>query len=415
MDNQQEIIDMISLMAEHGHSPKNGCSTFSYGYDNYIEKLKDIYLEKRLAKRGSSAEKFVIGPYGSGKTHFCRQILETGDQIGFVSAEVQLNKNVDFTKPLIVYKELASQIKAPKTNQKGMRFLVENCHNNMKQYLQEKTGDKYEVFLKQWIQNIDSVGLELASFARVTKKALLGYAEGGDENEMFKAACRWLEGDIGNKKVLNLLGESRVKADEEALHGQKSMYSLFQFIRESKYPGTIVLFDESEQSFTVNKHKRQQILSLLQSGINSIADLKNGSVLILYALMLDSALHFNEFAALKQRLDDPIGGKSFFEGNIHAPKILLEYGQELTPRVHLKGIGEKLVELFYGSGINLPVPKNVTMNRIYELVDEISSIDPSPSNRRTMTKSTCYVLMKLYEDGILPTEIPPEKSIEEVE
>jgi len=285
----------------------------------------------------------------------------------------------------------------------------------MEQYLKKETGDNYTEFIKPWVQNIDSIGLELASFARVIKKALLGYAAGGYENEMFVAACRWLEGDVGNKEILNLLGESRVQVAEEALHGQRAMNSLFQFIRESKYPGTIVVFDEAEQSFSVNKHKRQQILSLLLSGINSISDLDNGGALIVYALTLEIADHFNEFPALKGRLDDPIGGVSFFEGNVHAPKIRLEYGPELTPKDHLKGIGENLVNLFYESGINLSIAKDVTMNRIYELVDEISSIDRTPSNRRTMTKSTCYVLMKLYEEGILSTEIPQENLVEEVE
>lgn len=415
MIGKQEVISMISKMAEHGHPPKNGCSSFSYGYEESIGKLKSIYLEKRLAEMGSSAEKFVIGPYGSGKTHFCRQILETGDRMGFLTAEVQLNKNVDFTKPLIVYKQFASQIKLPRSNKKGMRDLIASCYENMKKFLEEETGEGSMEFLRAWINDLNSVGLD-PSFARVVKKALNGYAAGGYENEIFEGACRWLEGEVVNRQVLDLLGESRVPVAEEALHGQRAMNSVFQFIKESRYPGTIVVFDEAEQSFSVNKRKRQQILSMLQSGINNIADLNNGAVLILYALTLDIADHFNEFHALKGRLDDPIGGKSFFEGDVHAPKILLDYSQKSTPWEHLRGMGERLVDLFYQlPDLDVPVPKEDTLKRVYELAEEISSVDPSPSNRRTMTKSTCYVLIKLYEEGILATEIPPERAEEEVE
>ena len=406
---------MINKISEHGHSPKKGCSYFSHGYEKAIAKLKKIYLEKRLAGLGSSAEKFVIGPYGSGKTHFCRQVLEIGDQLGFATVEVQLNKNIDFTKPLIVYKQLASQINLPGSNKKGMRHLVASCYENMKGIIDEEAGDNSEDFMRAWIDSMDSSDIDLASFARVIKKALNGYAIKEYENEIFEAACRWLEGEVANKQILNTLGEGRVSIAEEALHGQTAMNSLFQFIKQSRYPGTIAVFDEAEQSFSVNKSKRQQILSMLQSGINSIADLNDGAVLILYALTLDIADHFNEFPALKQRLDDPIGAKSFFEGDVHAPKILLDYGKDLTPRNHLRGIGENFVELFFQQNFDVSITKEETLKRIYGLAEEISLKEPSASNRRTMAKATCYVLTKIYEEDILPTDIPAKEYEEEVE
>ena len=46
-------------------------------------------------------------------------------------------------------------------------------------------------------------------------------------------------------------------------------------------------FDEAEQGLGVDKRTMQRILSMLQSGINAMADLQQGSALVVYALTPD--------------------------------------------------------------------------------------------------------------------------------
>jgi hypothetical protein len=411
---KEQIISIIRKMAQFGHPPTRGCSAFGYGFEDAIQRIKERFLEQMIARDGESAEKFVIGPYGSGKTQFCREILEVGDQIGFVTAEVQLNKNVDFTKPLIVYKELTSEIKLPQSNKKGMNHLLANSYERMKTFGEQETGAGSSEFLRAWISNLDLMDFELKSFSRIVKKALNAYDIGGSEHEIFKAACNWLNGDINNKETLKVLGESRVPAAEEALHGQRATISLFQFIKESRFPGTIALFDEAEQSFTVNTKKKQTILSLLKSGLDEIVDSHNAGALVLYALTYEIADEFKKLDALRQRLDDPIGGKSFFEGDVYAPKISLDYTQKLMPRDHLRGIGESLVDFCYQIP-DLKVPKEAALSRINEVVEKIIESDISASNRRSMVKATCYILLSIIETGKLPSDLPPDKQDEDIE
>ena len=58
------------------------------------------YVNQRF-ERGLSAEKLVVGPFGSGKTHFLRQMMEMSAQAGAVTSEVKLNKDIDFSKRLV--------------------------------------------------------------------------------------------------------------------------------------------------------------------------------------------------------------------------------------------------------------------------------------------------------------------------
>ena len=68
-------LDIFEQIAETGHAPKFGCHLFGVGYDDAIERLRQKYLEERF-ERGKSAEKFVVGTFGSGKTHFLRHLAE---------------------------------------------------------------------------------------------------------------------------------------------------------------------------------------------------------------------------------------------------------------------------------------------------------------------------------------------------
>ena len=67
-----DLIGMVERIAEQGTAPEVGCSLFGTGYDLAFEKLEQIYLN-RAFERGRSSEKYVVGAYGSGKTHFLRK------------------------------------------------------------------------------------------------------------------------------------------------------------------------------------------------------------------------------------------------------------------------------------------------------------------------------------------------------
>ena len=62
--------------------------------------------------------------FGSGKTHFLRQFLESRMD---VTAEVPLTRSVDITKSLDVYVEVVREVRPPRRVERGIEALVQAC------------------------------------------------------------------------------------------------------------------------------------------------------------------------------------------------------------------------------------------------------------------------------------------------
>jgi hypothetical protein len=393
-----DIIAMIESMAEHGTAPPDGCMRFGVGHEDAFARLQRTYLERRF-DRGNSAEKFVVGPYGSGKTHFLRHLMELGRSMGCVSAEVMLNKDLDFTKTLNVYREVIREIRAPGAAQKGIRALLVASVEQVR----KQAGENAEIadrLVATWIAGIDKGNYELEAFGRVVRRALEAHL--GVDTETFDAACRWLEGDVGDKLLARELFVSTVDKSEENIHGRRALLSLFQIVRRAKFRGTILTFDEAEQGLSVDRKRMDRILSMLQSGINAVSDLKDGSALIVYALTPELFEHVERFAALQQRVADPGKGQGFFDGNTLAPII------DLAPRtdivVELRARGRALVNLAYSApDWNTPVKKEQAVATVDRLAEEIALEDISSGSRRELVKRTCAMLIRALEEGILDT------------
>ena len=55
----------------------------------------------------------MVGPFGSGKTHFLCQLMEIAAAQGFATSEVSLNKDLDYSNRLLVYKEIVRNLACP--------------------------------------------------------------------------------------------------------------------------------------------------------------------------------------------------------------------------------------------------------------------------------------------------------------
>jgi len=270
-----DVIGMIEVMAEHGTAPTEGCSLFGVGQEDAFARLQRTYLERRFS-RGGSAEKFVIGPYGSGKTHFLRQLMELGRGMGCVSAEVTLNKDLDFTRSLNVYREVIREIRAPATDQKGIRALLVASLEQVRAQA-GKNAAIAEQLVATWVDGLDKGNYELEAYGRVTRRALEAHLKG--DTTTFDAAGRWLEGDVSDKVLARELFVTTVDKSEENVHGRRALLSLFQLVRRAKFRGTVLTFDEAEQGLAVDRKRMDRILSMLQSGINAVSNLRDGSAL----------------------------------------------------------------------------------------------------------------------------------------
>jgi len=401
-----KAFELMEELAEHGTAPSTGCALFGVGYEDAYRRLRDKYLLGRF-ERGRSAEKFVIGPFGSGKSHFSRQLMEIARDMGCVTAEVQLNKDLDFAQNLVIYREVVRAIRPPYGEHRGIRALLMAALDEVRRRTESASEAVRDQLVNAWVTGLESADFELELFGQVAKRGLEALIRG--EVLVFEAACRWLGGEVADRQLARDLCLTSVPREEQRRHGRLALLSLFQFIRHAGFQGTVLAYDEAEQGLSVDRRKEERIHSLLQSDINAVTSLKNGSVLILYAFTPDIVSRMEKFPALAQRIADPSVEHGFFDGNTFAPRIDLTRRGNQDPAEDLRAIGHRLVDLLYEEEQDrLTVSKVQVLERVTQIANEIVEQDITTSNRRTMVKLTATVLSRLYENGQL---IEPPKDM----
>lgn len=404
-----DVIALIERLAEYGTAPSDGCALFGVGYEEAFARLRAKYLDARFA-RGDSAEKFVVGPFGSGKTHFLRQLMELAREMDCVTAEVTLNKDLDFTRSLVVYREVTRELRTPGAGERGIRAALLAALDGVRARAagNDALGDR---LVAGWIAGLDKADFELEAFGRVARQGLEAHLREDDAH--LAAACRWLDGEVGDRALARELDLTPVAKAEENLHGRRMLLSLFQFVRAAGFRGTVVSYDEAEQGLDVARRDLPRILSRLQSNINAVADLRNGAALIVYAFEPGLVEKLDQFPALQQRVADPGPGYGFFDGNTLAPRIDLTFRG--NPERELRAIGLRLTELLYQHTTHdLGADQGRVAALVEELAWEIAEADPTSANRRTMVKRTCAMLIRLHDEGVLDTgEIVRDRGGEE--
>ncbi len=390
-----DIIDLLETMAVNGEAPISGCSLFGVGYEDTFVRLKNVFLKGRLAKRGKSAQKFVVGPFGSGKTHFLRQLMEISRDDGFVTSEVSLDNDIDYTNRLTVYREVVRNLQVPGSGNHGLKNLLEVSSKRVRSRFPDQNAA--EAAFQGWLRGIDKADLNLDSFARVLQKAMRNLEEG--DQIAFEATCNWLSGNFDDKAISREVGETFVSKNEMNLFAGRAMLSLFQFIRYVGFNGTVVCYDEADIGFQVNKRKMQTILGMLRADIGAVNDLERGSVFIVFALTHYVVQQMDQYMALKQRITSP-PGQGFFDGNDYA--ALIDLSLTSNGFKELQSIGFRLVDLLYQTeGTSISCDREQVNESIKKIARDVSEEEPSSSCRREMVKRTSVLLLNLINPSLL--------------
>jgi hypothetical protein len=406
-----DVLNMFEQLAEHGHAPIEGCSLFGANYDTAFGQLRQKYLIERF-ERGGSAEKFVIGPFGSGKTHFLRQLMEIGRELSCVTAEVPLNKNIDFTQNLIVYQEMAREVQPPGSDSHGFRALLLDSIRRVHADAMS-SGLPADDVVAAWGAGLAEKDFSWPSFGRVLRVAV--DADRLNDVSLFEAATRWLAGEVTDKSLSKSIGEIALTAAETKVFAHRARLSLFQFVKHAGYRGTILGFDEAEQSMAVDKKKMARIFSHLLSEINALVDLENGSALVLYAVTPDVVERIAvEMPMLMQRLADPGPAQGFFDGNPLAAKVdLTRRGDAVDD---LEAIGVRLTKLFFEKvEVAERSKEGEAMESVRRVAEDVASSEASSSARRAMVKRVCATLVNSYvmdTPRALPSAAAPRREAE---
>jgi hypothetical protein len=383
-----DVYDMFGQMAATGQAPPEGCSLFGVGYEDAFERLRVEYME-RAFKRGATAQKFVVGPFGAGKTHFLRHLQEIARRESCVVCEIPLTKQVDFTRSLIRYQEVATRVQAPTSHRRGMRALLEACLTNVRAKV-TIGGSVADAATRGWVEALAREDLTLPSYARVASRTLLALLDGDDETA--DAGVAWLEGTVADTTIAKRLGVSKVLSARADLHGQQALHSLFQLVRAAGFRGTLVCFDEAEQGLTVDRKRHERVMQILQADSNAFDLLTGAGALVVYAITPDVERHMMDFAALQQRISDPGPGFGFFDGFTLAPVIDLTKHRDVSR--DLISIGRQLAGVYWeGIAPSTSGPPAEAQRHLDDMAREVAENDPTAGSRREMVKRTCAWLV----------------------
>jgi len=374
-------------MAEKGHAPSEGCELFGVGYEDVFDTLRREYLKTGF-KLGDSSEKFIVGAYGSGKTHFIRHLQEIARQSRCVTSEVQLNKNIEFTNYLTVFQEVVRKIRLPKVEERGIKNLLEGAARRIKRRIGTGDARQDKAALHKWASEVKQHPFEFPQYAEALGRALQALA--AEDHASLDGLCRWLAGDFGNRSLCREFDLTFVEKGDQNRRAGQALLSLGQFVSLAGFRGTVLAFDEAEQGLDVDKRRFGKILSMLQSTINAVADLQGGALLIVYAFTPDLLFRFNEFPALEQRINSHRG---FFEGNPYAPVIPLERN---VPRdQELRAIATSLTELFFKwFEFTDPEARGQLESRCLTAAGDMAARSAAISARRETVKTICSILLQ---------------------
>ena len=407
--NPYEILESI---ATFGQPPSSGCREYSHGIDDAIQRLRSVYIDGTL-RRGNSTEKFVIGPYGSGKTHFLRHLLEIATEAGCATAEIKLDKKVDPSKLLMIYQAVARSITVPGAHGEGMGELLRTLCSRIKE---QSPDDKLTPeMLRAWSQSLEGARGSEPRFRSVVESAIEAIVQG--DEVLFAKTVRWLTDGMSDTALSKELQVTRIVADDKGQFGEDALITLGQLIRKAGLPGTVVGIDEAEQSYNVGKAKLNLILSLLRTTTDHLANADEASLMVVYAFTPDVHATMRDYPALQQRISDPGQGMGFFgeHRNTRAPVIDLR-DSSLGLDEDLAAIACNIVSLTRRAS------PEVTEGDLENLSDAARSVardeaatDASASARRRVAKRVAFLCLHFLEQGQVIQPPTAEEPIDEPE
>ena len=264
---RQEIIDAL----RRGTVPPRGLDVFAVGMERYEPAISQ---ELKTVAEGGAAFKAVRGEYGTGKTFFSRWLQEKAKRMGFAAAEVQISEaETPLHRLETVYRRALEHLSTADCLNGAFRSVIDGWFYGLE-----------EEILAEGSVNSDDVGklaeltdelLErrLAEITRITPQfalALRAYRKAQREGDLSTAdgLIAWLAGQphVGAavKRVASIKGTVDHFAALSFLQG------LISVLRDSGFPGLVLVLDEVETLQRVRGDVREKGLNALRQLIDEV-------------------------------------------------------------------------------------------------------------------------------------------------
>jgi hypothetical protein len=377
-----------------GLVPSRGLAHFASGLEPLAKAVLD---ELSLVGEGTGGSKWLRGEYGTGKTFAARYLCMEARAHGFATSEVQISINDTPLHHLeTVYRRLVEKLETAADGPNAFQAIV----------------DAWLYQLGEEVRRVKGLGEDDPGFADATEERLEDkLADLSKRNSTFARVLRAYhrmmhEGDYGTAQGLLawLAGQPHIDRSVTSkagvsgkIEGQTALNFLagvLQLLRQSGYPGLVVVFDEVETIQRMNAQTRMKALIALRQFMDGMA---NNELPGLYLIVTGTRDFFEGYKGLKTEpaLYQRVGAK--FDDDLRFPNFravqvrlnsfdehrLFTVGQQirdLYPSEQPSRIRDKVSDLFLrslvaqvttGFGGKIAVAPRLFLRELTDILDRV--------------------------------------------
>lgn len=297
--------DAILQSLAAGVVPRRGQQHIQVGR---ADEIKALLRDLERIGDGGSAVRFVIGPYGSGKTFFLHLVrsIALEQKLVTMHADLAPDRRLQSSggQAQSLYQELAINV-ATRTKPEGgaMQSVVERFVTKARQEAQSQDVEPSQVIEDRLHDLSEMVGGY--DFASVIDAYWRGHNEG--EEDLKASAVRWLRGDYTTKTDARKDLGVRTYIDDNSVYDHLKLFG--RFVTLAGYSGLVIALDEMVNLYKIShtqsrKANYEQILRIvndcLQGSVEHLGFLMGGTP----EFLMDTRRGLYSYEALQTRLQE---------------------------------------------------------------------------------------------------------------
>ncbi|HEY8908733.1 MAG TPA: ATP-binding protein [Desulfosporosinus sp.] len=283
------------------------------------EEATQILKDLETVKDGASLIKFIIGPFGSGKTFLQALIQQVAYNEKFVVGKVDFDANRRLYgsggKSVATYSEMMKNLSvATSPDGNALPIILDQWISEVQtKTMREKGYGSVAYDNPQFIKDVEHEIVETATkmdglvggfdFVRVLMQYFKGFVE--DNNGLQRSALRWLRGEYSTKT------EARADLGVRDIIDDSNYYDyikvIAQFVRQIGYSGLVINFDEAINLYKITHPQSRD--KNYETILKIFNDTLQGNVVGLYIIfsgtpefLEDERRGLYSYEAIKRRL-----------------------------------------------------------------------------------------------------------------
>jgi len=291
--SSEAIANQVIESLRRGTPPQKGIELYSVGNEKLIEGIIKHHLD---GIKDFGRCRFISGSWGAGKTHFFRQLREVAFKKNFLVSNIELGLNsASLNKFETIFSEIIRHIATPSQYSGNDPLEIAPFGTIIREsmiYLSTQSREKLDIISHDQYKNAVEKLMSNQSIENDFKIMIKKYwetflTEDADLSIIEQARGEILQWFCGEGTIGGFRKKYGVNTIVKRENAQLMLQSLAGFILLSGYNGLVILFDETEQSYSLmRKSSLKDAHTNLRSLIDNIAE-KNRGIFLIYATTPD--------------------------------------------------------------------------------------------------------------------------------